>query len=96
MPTALADARPPGLPASGFREACGVAQLITHGENGWLADGLADDVTLAKVLDEAMANRAERARRGAKASESVAAYAPEIQFDRWAKLIRSVVGEANG
>jgi glycosyltransferase involved in cell wall biosynthesis len=95
FPNALAEALAHGLPAIGFRDAPGVAQLITHGETGWLADGLADAITLAKVLDEAMASSPERARRGANAARSVACYTPEVQFRRWVKLIRSVSGELN-
>jgi glycosyltransferase involved in cell wall biosynthesis len=95
FPNALAEALAHGLPAIGFREASGVAHFITDGETGWLADGLADAITLAKVLDEAMASSPERARRGANAARSVACYTPEVQFRRWVKLIRSVSGELN-
>ena len=95
FPNALAEALAHGLPAIGFREASGVAQFITDGETGWLADGLADEITLAKVLDEAMASNPERARRGANAARSMTGYTPEIQFERWASLIRSVAGGVN-
>jgi GalNAc-alpha-(1->4)-GalNAc-alpha-(1->3)-diNAcBac-PP-undecaprenol alpha-1,4-N-acetyl-D-galactosaminyltransferase len=87
---ALAEALAHGLPAVGFQEAPGVAKLITDGETGWLADGLDDEAKFAEVLDEAMGNGAERARRAANGVRSMAVYAPEAQFDRWANLIRSV------
>jgi glycosyltransferase involved in cell wall biosynthesis len=89
-PNALAEALAHGLPAIGFRAASGVAQFIEDGETGWLAPGLADENALAKVLDEAMASSSERARRAANAIRSMARYTPELQFERWASLIRSV------
>jgi glycosyltransferase involved in cell wall biosynthesis len=91
FPNALAEALAHGLPAVGFRNAPGVAQLIIEGETGWLADGIDDEITLAKCLSEAMTNDAERARRGALASGSMVKYAPETQFDRWSSLIRTLI-----
>jgi GalNAc-alpha-(1->4)-GalNAc-alpha-(1->3)-diNAcBac-PP-undecaprenol alpha-1,4-N-acetyl-D-galactosaminyltransferase len=93
FPNALAEAMSHGLPAIGFRDAAGVVQLIAEGETGWLADGLDNEAALARVLSAAMADGAERARRGARAAESMAAYAPEAQFDRWARLLGTLMGE---
>jgi glycosyltransferase involved in cell wall biosynthesis len=90
---ALAEAMTHGLPAVGFHGAPGVAQLIADGETGWLAAGEDDANSLAKALDRAMTDGPERARRGAKAVERVAGYAPETQFDRWASLIRVTASE---
>jgi glycosyltransferase involved in cell wall biosynthesis len=90
---ALAEALAHGLPAVGFCGAPGVAQLIADGETGWLADGEDDANSLARVLDQAMANGPERARRGATAVERMAGYPPEAQFDRWANLIRATARE---
>ena len=87
---AMAEAMSHGLPAVGFREAAGVAQLIADGDTGWLADGLDDEVSLAHTLDTAMADGAERARRGKRAAASMAIYAPEVQFDRWAALLETL------
>lgn len=84
---ALTEAMSHGLPAIGFRDAAGVAQLIANGESGWLAEGLNDEAALARTLSVAMADGAERARRGACAAKSMAAYDPETQFDRWARLL---------
>jgi GalNAc-alpha-(1->4)-GalNAc-alpha-(1->3)-diNAcBac-PP-undecaprenol alpha-1,4-N-acetyl-D-galactosaminyltransferase len=94
FPNALAEAMSHGLPAIGFRDAAGVTQLIADGETGWLADGLDDEAALTRVLSAAMADGAERARRGARAAESMAAYAPEAQFDRWARLLGTLMDEA--
>ena len=93
FPNALAEAMSHGLPAIGFRDAAGVAQLIADGETGWLADGLDDEAALARVLSAAMADSAERARRGVRAVESMAVYASEAQFDRWAQLLNTLMDE---
>jgi glycosyltransferase involved in cell wall biosynthesis len=90
FPNALAEAMSHGLPAVGFEEAAGVAELIRRG-GGWLAKGLDDETTLAVALDHAMADNEERARRGNLASQSMSAYVPEIQFDRWASLLESMI-----
>jgi glycosyltransferase involved in cell wall biosynthesis len=89
FPNALAEAMSHGLPAVGFEKAAGVAELI-RGGGGWLAQGLDDETTLADALDRAMADDAERARRGKLASQSMTAFAPEVQFDRWAALLESM------
>jgi GalNAc-alpha-(1->4)-GalNAc-alpha-(1->3)-diNAcBac-PP-undecaprenol alpha-1,4-N-acetyl-D-galactosaminyltransferase len=93
FPNALAEAMSHGLPAIGFRDAAGVSHLIADGETGWLADGLDDEVALARILSSAMADGAERARRGASAAESMVAYAPEAQFDHWARLLGTLMNE---
>jgi len=91
FPNALAEAMSHGLPAIGFRDAAGVAQLIVDGETGWLADGLDGEAALARVLSAAMADSSERARRGVRAAESMAVYTPEVQFDRWAQLLNTLM-----
>jgi GalNAc-alpha-(1->4)-GalNAc-alpha-(1->3)-diNAcBac-PP-undecaprenol alpha-1,4-N-acetyl-D-galactosaminyltransferase len=87
---ALAEAMSHGLPAVGFREAQGVADLIGD-DGGWLADGLDDPARLAESLDAAMSSPAERVRRGARAAERMSPYAPDRQLDRWVELVRSLV-----
>jgi glycosyltransferase involved in cell wall biosynthesis len=89
FPNVLAEAMSHGLPAVGYRNADGVAQLIEDGTSGWLAAGLHDPQSLAAGLSAAMGDGRERERRGEKASLVMAAYAPEVQYDRWAHLIRS-------
>jgi glycosyltransferase involved in cell wall biosynthesis len=84
---ALAEAMSHGLPAIGFRGAAGVAHLIADGETGWLADGLDDEVALARALHHAMSDGAERLSRGRRAVAAMGAYEPEVQFDRWAAEI---------
>jgi len=89
FPNALAEALCHGLPAVGFADAAGVADLIGE-ESGWLASGLDDEFTLAKTLEVAMADHAERARRGGQAVRQMTAFAPHVQFDRWAELLSEV------
>jgi GalNAc-alpha-(1->4)-GalNAc-alpha-(1->3)-diNAcBac-PP-undecaprenol alpha-1,4-N-acetyl-D-galactosaminyltransferase len=91
FPNALAEAMSHGLPAIGFRDAAGVAQLISDGETGWLADGLSDECALARVLSRAMADSDERARRGARAAESMTPYAPESSFGGWSRLLLALM-----
>jgi glycosyltransferase involved in cell wall biosynthesis len=90
---ALAEALAHGLPAVGFRGAPGVAQLISDGETGWLTHGQDDEKSLAKALDEAIANGPERVRRAANAVMRMGSYTPEEQYDRWAHLIRATADE---
>lgn len=84
----LAEAMSHGLPAVGFERAAGVADLIEDG--GWLAAGLDDEKSLAVVLGSAMADDAERARRGQLAIQRMAQFEPERQFNQWAKLLHSL------
>jgi glycosyltransferase involved in cell wall biosynthesis len=93
FPNALAEALSAGLPAVGFRNAEGVAQLISHGSTGWLADRGNEIDALACTLHQAMSDGEERRRRGALAAREMRKYEPEEQFQRWATLIEGV---ANG
>lgn len=86
----LAESLSYGLPAVGFQDAAGVADLIEASGGGWLASGLSDDMAFASALNEAMSNHEERKRRGILAKSRMEAYAPETQFDQWAGLLRSV------
>src|SRR6185295_16670155 len=83
FPNALAEAMSHGLPAVGFDDVAGVAELIRNGGGSWLAKGFEDEKALAAALDQAMADGEQRAYRGNLAAQSMAAFAPEAQFDRW-------------
>jgi glycosyltransferase involved in cell wall biosynthesis len=93
FPNALAEAMSHGLPAVGFAGAAGVADLIDKGGGGWLAKGLDDEAALAVTLGQAMADGEERTRRGKLAVQSMATYAPDVQFGRWAALLKSLITE---
>lgn len=92
FPNALAEAMSHGLPAVGFEQAAGVAELIGN-DGGWLASGLTDEAALATTLAQAMADANERTRRGHQASGRMAAYEPEAQYDRWAAMLKSLIAE---
>lgn len=93
FPNVLAEAMSHGLPAVGYAEADGVRHLIQDGENGWLAPGVDDVGSLSEVLSVAMADHAERQRRGEQARVAMGAFAPDLQYDRWAALIRQCMSE---
>jgi glycosyltransferase involved in cell wall biosynthesis len=93
FPNALAEALAHGLPAVGFAEAQGVADLI-GADAGWLAPGLDDEFSLARTLGQAMTGGEERARRGGAAIRKMAAFLPEAQFDRWAEVIEAAGKES--
>jgi GalNAc-alpha-(1->4)-GalNAc-alpha-(1->3)-diNAcBac-PP-undecaprenol alpha-1,4-N-acetyl-D-galactosaminyltransferase len=92
FPNALAEAMSHALPAVGFDQAAGVAELIVNG-GGWLARGLVDEAAFASALDHAMGDALERTRRGNQAMRSMAAFAPQAQYDQWAALLKSLIAE---
>jgi glycosyltransferase involved in cell wall biosynthesis len=91
FPNALAEAMSAGLPAVGFRQADGVAQLIAEGRTGWLAGDGEPVPRLAAALAAAMADGDERRLRGLRAAKAMTRYAPEEQYDKWASLIDNVI-----
>lgn len=93
FPNALAEALVRGLPAIGFENASGVADLIEVSQGGWLASGLDDASSLAETLSHAMSDGKGRACKGALAAESMKMFAPHIQLDKWFELIRSLAEE---
>lgn len=86
FPNALAEAMSHQLPAVGFEQASGVAELIKKG-GGWLAEGLDDEISLAKTLSKAMSATAERQARGIEAAQGMVEFDPKRQFDKWAELL---------
>ena len=91
FPNALAEAMACGLPAIGFAQAAGVAELI--GDAGWLAPGLDDPLALADALKQGMNDATERARRGRVAATRMTQFEPQQQFDRWRDLLQSLLAE---
>ena len=92
FPNALAEAMAHGLPAVGFAAAAGVAHMIEDGATGWLARGVDDPTALAEMLDQAMGDPIERARRGARAAKAMRAYPSDTQFDKWQALVQDLAG----
>ncbi len=90
FPNALAEALSYGLPAVGFEQAAGVADLISLGGGGWLAPGLNSEVTLAATLKSAIGDTEERIRRGRLARESMKKFQPEKIFDQWMDLVSNM------
>jgi GalNAc-alpha-(1->4)-GalNAc-alpha-(1->3)-diNAcBac-PP-undecaprenol alpha-1,4-N-acetyl-D-galactosaminyltransferase len=86
---ALAEAMAHGLPAIGFAEAAGVAELIDDG--GWLVPGIDDERLLAATLAQAMADPYGRVSRGIIAAQNMAKFEPEEQYGKWEDLLRSVI-----
>jgi glycosyltransferase involved in cell wall biosynthesis len=91
FPNALAEALAHGLPAVGFADCAGVADLIQSGENGTLAEGNGDLASLTAALTRLMADPSLRVRLGTQAVESVAHYRPEDMVDLWEQTLRSCV-----
>lgn len=85
FPNALAEAMSAGLPPAAFRSCSGVPSLIRDGENGLLADDGAE--ALAGALRRLMENKELRVQMGQRARDSMRAYAPEIIWDQWEKLL---------
>ena len=93
FPNALAEATAHGLPAVGFAAADGVRHLIEDGgETGWLARGVDDPAALAEMLDRAMGDPTESARRGARAANAMRAYPSDAQFDKWQTMVEGLAG----
>lgn len=89
FPNSLAEAMAFGLPAIGFKEASGVADLIQLG-GGWLAEGSGDVEDLARVMEMAMLNHAERGVRGRRAREHMKVFSPERQLEKWQILLNKL------
>jgi GalNAc-alpha-(1->4)-GalNAc-alpha-(1->3)-diNAcBac-PP-undecaprenol alpha-1,4-N-acetyl-D-galactosaminyltransferase len=88
FPNALAEALSSGLPAVGFSDCSGVCDLIKHEKNGLLAEGNENKFSLKDSLRTLMLNNELREKYGEFAIESVAEYAPSIQFEKWELLFK--------
>lgn len=87
FPNALAEALAHGLPAVGYCECAGVADLIKPGKNGLLADGNGDVEALAQTLKKLMADPDLRVAMGTAAVNSVKAGSAQAIYPRWENLI---------
>ena len=88
----LAEALAAGLPAVGFKSACGVNELIKDGDNGFLAENVDD---FADRLKSLMADESLRRTMGMKAKESMKAFAPAVVWKKWDALVDETVKAAS-
>lgn len=89
FPNALAEAMCHGLPAIGFEQAAGVAELIRKG-GGWLAKGLDDEAELAETISLAISAPEERVLQGTLAVDGMKEFEPQKQFDQWTDLLTNL------
>jgi glycosyltransferase involved in cell wall biosynthesis len=89
FPNALAESLSYGLPAVGFKECCGVRDLIDDGVTGSLADGNGQKAPLVSTLRTLMSNDKLREEMGHAAKKSVEIYAPEKIFDQWERFFKT-------
>lgn len=88
----LAEALAAGLPAVGFKSACGVNELIKDGDNGFLAENVDD---FADKLKSLMTDESLRRTMGMNAKESMKAFAPSVIWKKWDALIGETVKGAS-
>ena len=91
FPNALAEALSHGLPAVGYKDCAGTADLIVDGECGVLAAGNGDVTSLEAALRSLMADDALRARMGQAAVQHMKQYSPEHVFDLWEAHFKALV-----
>jgi glycosyltransferase involved in cell wall biosynthesis len=77
-----------GLPVIGFADCPGTNELIDHGKNGLLVDGLDRVKALASGLEILMDDRALRTRLGREGIKTASQFAPEKIIAKWEDLIR--------
>lgn len=84
----LAEAMSMGLPVIGYRSCEAVNELIKDGKNGFLVgDGVPP---LAEAMDKLMGSRNLRVELGRNARKDMAEYAPEVIWNKWDSLLRSL------
>lgn len=90
FPNTLAEAMAHGLPAVGFGDCAGVADLIQDGETGLLAAGMNDENTLAEALSILMVDDKRRAEMGVAGTKFVQQFVPEKILDRWENYLEDM------
>ncbi len=86
---ALTEAMSVGLPSVGCKNCPSVNELIRDGINGFLCEENPED--FARGLSQLMDSEELRIRLGDTAKEDMRAYAPEVVWDQWERLLNSVV-----
>lgn len=91
----LAEAMACGVPCAAFDCPCGPGDIISHGEDGLLAEA-GNIPALASALVQLMGNEALRASMAARARENVKRYAAETVTAQWDALFSRVLEERKG
>lgn len=86
---ALTEAMAMGLPAIGCKSCPAVNELIRNDANGYLCDDTPLD--FSRGLSRLMDSESLRTQLGDVAKEDMHAYAPEVVWDMWDKLLKSLV-----
>ncbi len=79
-----------GLATIGYRFCSGVNEMIIDGVNGYLCDNPEE---FAQAMIRLIEKPEERTEMGRKARESMRQYAPELIDEKWAGLVKSILGE---
>ena len=94
FPNALAEAMAAGLPVLGYQDVSGVEDLIVTkpfgAATGLLADPAAPIQSLGQELEKLLCNSGLRAQLGTRARQHVAAFTPQIHYERWERLLSHV------
>ena len=89
MPLAMTEAMSMGLPVIGCKECPSVNTIIHDGENGFLCDSNAEDIS--HKLDALMSEFELRKKMGAQAKVDMIKYSPDVVWQMWDDLIASIV-----
>jgi glycosyltransferase involved in cell wall biosynthesis len=92
FPNVLAEAMAHGVPAVAFDCPTGPADLIRHGENGFLT-GVGDVRAAADFVLQLLRDGRLRLQMGHRAKEVATTFSPEIVGGKWLSLVRRVVAD---
>lgn len=87
FPNTLAEALASGLPSIGFRNCCGVSDLIQHGANGLLAEGPMTGENLSSSLRKLMDDPQLRDKMSDFAQSSMLRFNPAEVYSLWEKFL---------
>jgi glycosyltransferase involved in cell wall biosynthesis len=91
FPNALAEALSYGLPSVGFKESAGVNLLISHNENGILAEGNNNLKSLERSLLALIVSKKLRYRLKTNTMKTISSFDPNMIEKEWEKLaVRSI------
>lgn len=88
FPLAMTEAMSVGLPVIGYKNCSGVNEIIINGENGLLADDGVDD--FANKLSYLIENEELRIKFGEEGRKTILQYAPDLIWDKWEILLKSI------